>query len=109
MVHLVLAMIERLGSTILEKPGQIIAFVNSVLENYQHNHGKVQSTKQRNKRYVGLSDLENIVDTEEPDFQDEDDQEYENETLALSLTLLTSLLAGMLFLLLLHTIVERIR
>lgn len=94
-MHLVLAMIDRLGSTILQKPGQIIAFTNSVLENYQYNYEKVQNVNRGKKNNVSLSDLENIVGIEESNLQDEEGQENEDEMLALSLTLLTSLLAGM--------------
>ncbi|CAG8527828.1 659_t:CDS:10 [Paraglomus brasilianum] len=34
LLHLILAMIDCLGSTIIQKPGQIISFVDNVLENY---------------------------------------------------------------------------
>ncbi|CAG8437765.1 15274_t:CDS:10 [Acaulospora morrowiae] len=34
LLHIIMSMIDNLGSTILQKPGQMIAFVNNVLEEY---------------------------------------------------------------------------
>ncbi|CAG8478966.1 12155_t:CDS:10 [Ambispora gerdemannii] len=98
LLHLVLGMIDSLGSDILHKPGQVIAFANNVLENYHDrvgsdDHGSRQKQEQR-ENSVGLSSLANIVyDEESSDVELPEDQLDEDETLTLALTLLTSLLA----------------
>ncbi|CAG8577005.1 7166_t:CDS:10 [Ambispora leptoticha] len=96
LLHLVLGMIDSLGSDILRKPGQVIAFVNNVLENY---HSRVDNEDARKKKKqhgnsIELSSLANIVDDEEnSNVELPEDQQDEDETLTLALTLLTSLLA----------------
>jgi len=84
-------MIDCLGSTIIQKPGQIISFVDNVLENYGQK-GFSNSAQSRDS-----SSRNPIIVVEEDSDEDEEpvkDQQEEDETLALALTLLTSLLAG---------------
>ncbi|CAG8804286.1 9156_t:CDS:2, partial [Racocetra persica] len=90
LLQLVLSMIENLGSAILQKPGQIIAFVNNVLERYHQKSNGTKQTTGENKSI--LDELDNIVkDTNEEELME--DENEDDEILSLALTLLTSLLA----------------
>jgi hypothetical protein len=88
-------MIDGLGSSILQKPGQMISFVNNVLESY---HQKGTSTEEERKGIKNsgiLGELGNIVNDEDVDDEvsvegDNDDEEL----LSLALMLLSSLLQG---------------
>ncbi|CAG8442579.1 10649_t:CDS:2 [Acaulospora colombiana] len=88
-----MTMIDSLGSTILQKPGQMIAFVNNVLEGYSN----VEANRKGNEgaglrgRFGGLGELSNIIKDEEEDSTEDDNEE--DEILSLALSLLASLLA----------------
>ncbi|GES83351.1 transport and Golgi organization protein 6 homolog [Rhizophagus clarus] len=93
LLHLVLTMIDGLGSSILQKPGQMISFVNNVLESY-HQKGANIEEERKNIRNSGiLGELSNIVNDDDVDGEvsiegDNDDEEL----LSLALMLLSSLL-----------------
>ncbi|RIB10351.1 hypothetical protein C2G38_1979925 [Gigaspora rosea] len=90
LLQLILSMIENLGSVILQKPGQIIAFVNNVLERYHQKSSRVKQEASGNKSIFG--ELGNIVkDIDEEELME--DENEDDEILSLALTLLTSLLA----------------
>jgi len=91
-------MIDRLGSTIIQKPGQIISFVDNVLENYGRKgfSNSAQSSDRSSKNPIIVVEEESDEDEDE-DEEPVKDQQEEDETLALALTLLTSLLAGSMF------------
>ncbi|CAG8710072.1 7348_t:CDS:10 [Gigaspora margarita] len=90
LLQLILSMIENLGSVILQKPGQIIAFVNNVLERYHQKISRVKQETNVNKSIFG--ELDNIVkDIDEEELME--DENEDDEILSLALTLLTSLLA----------------
>ena len=86
-------MIDCLGSTIIQKPGQIISFVDNVLENYGQKgfSNSAQSSNRSSKNPIIVVEEDSDEDEGEEPVKD---QQEEDETLALALTLLTSLLAG---------------
>lgn len=95
MLHLVLAMIDGLGSSILQKPGQMIAFVNNVLEGYIQKGANMERERKSVKNTGIWGELGNIVKDEDSDDEasvgnDNDDEEL----LSLALMLLSSLLQG---------------
>jgi len=88
-------MIDGLGSSILQKPGQMIAFVNNVLENYHQKGINTEEERKGVKSSGILGELGNIVNDEDSDDEvyvesDNDDEEL----LSLALMLLSSLLQG---------------
>src|ERR1700722_8149117 len=92
-------MIDGLGSSILQKPGQMIAFVNNVLESYHHKGPNKEEERKGVKNSGILGGLGNIVNDEDSDDEvsvegDNDDEEL----LSLALMLLSSLLQGKRFL-----------
>ncbi|PKC73112.1 hypothetical protein RhiirA1_389208 [Rhizophagus irregularis] len=93
LLHLVLAMIDGLGSSILQKPGQMISFVNNVLESYHQKGANTEKEKKGINNSGILGELGNIVNDEDVDGEvsvesDDDDEEL----LSLALMLLSSLL-----------------
>ncbi|CAH1760594.1 10748_t:CDS:10, partial [Entrophospora sp. SA101] len=94
LLHLVLAIIESLGSKFLQKPGHIIAFVNNVLENYDQKELNKEKSKKNEAKTSLLDELNNIVADQNDDIMESDSDGQENdELLSLALALLTSLLA----------------
>ncbi|KAG9303568.1 hypothetical protein G9A89_018464 [Geosiphon pyriformis] len=79
-IHLVLEMTETFGSSILQKPGQVIAFVNNFLENYQARPNSAKAQKERRAKF-GLSALGNIVEEKESFDESDENQKDDNETL----------------------------
>ncbi|RHZ82627.1 hypothetical protein Glove_106g48 [Diversispora epigaea] len=92
LLNLILAMIDQLGSKILQKPGQMIAFVNNVLEEYIHkkeNKRAKQNINIQTFKKGWRSELSNIVKNEEYEENEDEDEEL----LSLALSLLESLLS----------------
>ena len=88
-------MIDNLGSSILQKPGQMISFVNNVLEGYHQKDANMKERKKSAEPSCILGELSNIVKDEDSD--DEVSAEGNNddvELLYLALTFLSSLLEG---------------
>ncbi|CAG8519738.1 260_t:CDS:2, partial [Scutellospora calospora] len=54
LLHLILSMIENLGYVILQKPGQIIAFVNNVLERYHQKGCAIQVANENKNKFSDL-------------------------------------------------------
>lgn len=103
LLNLALAMIDQLGSKILQKPGQMVAFVNNVLEEYLHkkeNNKFEKNVNQQTFKKGWIRELSNIVKNEEEDDDDENEEEDDEDTkdneelLSLALSLLGSLLTG---------------
>ncbi|CAI2174947.1 13312_t:CDS:10 [Funneliformis geosporum] len=87
LINLVLAMIDCLGSSILQKPEQMVAFVNNVLEGY---HRKDANQEERKESI--LDELSNIVKDEDSNDEASTEVNDDEELLYLALTLLSSLL-----------------
>ncbi|RIA90280.1 hypothetical protein C1645_770394 [Glomus cerebriforme] len=93
LLHLILAMIDSLGSSILQKTGQMIAFVNNVLEGYHHKGAYTEKGNNDAKNSGILGELGNIVKGEDSDDEvSVENNNEEEELLSLALMLLSSLL-----------------
>ncbi|CAG8567531.1 1282_t:CDS:10 [Funneliformis mosseae] len=91
LLHLVLAMIDCLGSSILQKPEQMVAFVNNVLEGYHRKDANREERKESTRSCI-LDDLSNIVKDEDSSDEVSSEVNDDDELLYLALTLLSSLL-----------------
>ncbi|CAG8636092.1 14603_t:CDS:10 [Funneliformis caledonium] len=91
LLHLVLAMIDCLGSSILQKPEQMVAFVNNVLEGYHRKDANREERKESTRSCI-LDDLSNIVKDEDSSDEVSSEVNDHDELLYLALTLLSSLL-----------------
>ncbi len=89
-------MIDGLGSSILQKPGQMISFVNNVLEGYHQKDANMEERRKSAKPSCILGELSNIVKDEDSDDEvsAEGNNNDDDELLYLALTLLSSLLEG---------------
>ena len=91
-------MIDGLGSSMLQKPGQMIAFVNNVLDGYIQKGSNTEEERKSVKNTGILGELGNIVKDEDSDAEVSVGSDDDEELLSLALMLLSPLLQGKRFL-----------